>query len=89
MPASGTIKILELVTRLSITAFRGTKLLRKIDYVNIDNYSVKIVRRGILGKDKGISQMVKIFKNNKLVEVWHVVVKAGRVIHKDIKIILK
>jgi len=46
---------------------------------------VKIIRRETLGVNGVISQTVKIFKDSKVEEVWHVVIKAGRIIHKHLK----
>lgn len=87
IPPAVFASILQLVVGLSQSAFRGTRLVRKIDYVNVGDYLVRIVRRGWLGTDGAVSQMVKMFKNGKLAEVWHIVTKAGKIIHKDIKIL--
>lgn len=45
-------------------------------------YIVEIERRDTLGADGGISQIARILLNNITQEVWHIVVRAGRVIHK-------
>jgi len=85
VPPSLIIKILQFVIRTSKTAVKGKSIVRKIDQKKISNYIVKIIRRETLGVNGGISQTVKIFKGSKVEEVWHVVVKAGRIIHKHLK----
>lgn len=91
MPVSPAVlaRIFQAVAHLSQVAFHGSRLIKRADSLNVDEYLVSIVRRGSLGTDGAVSQMVKMFKNGKLFEVWHVVTKAGRIIHKDIKQILK
>lgn len=78
-------QIMQMVVRLAPLAYRARKLIRKVDVVRIGSYEVTITRRGILGSDGGISQMVKILKNLRKEEVWHMVVRAGKIIHKDLK----
>lgn len=77
-------KIFEFVIKTSGFSFRGNQLLRKIDLSKIGGYVIKIYRRGILGADGAISQKVTIFKNGKKEEIWHVVVKFGKIIHKHL-----
>jgi len=45
---------------------------------------VEIERRGVVGADGGLSQVVRFLVKDKSQEVWHVVVKAGKSIHKHI-----
>ncbi len=84
IPASILARILQFAIRLTKTAFKGTVLLRKADTQRIGKYFVEITRRSELGADGAISQVIRIYKNGKLQEAWHVVVKAGRIIHKHI-----
>ena len=53
------------------------------------DYLIEIIRRNTLGRDGGTSQMVYIYRNGVRKAVWHIVTKAGKIIHKDIKSILK
>ena len=71
MPISPAVlaRIFQTVARLSQAAFQGNRLIRRVDSLNIDDYLVSIVRRGSLGADGAVSQMVKMFKNGKLFEV--------------------
>ena len=82
-------KMLDLVVRLARTAVRGATLVRKTDQLRVGDYLIEIIRRNTLGRDGGTSQMVYIYRNGVRKAVWHIVTKAGKIIHKDIKSILK
>ena len=77
-------KILNFAVRSSQFAFRGSRLLRKVDTAKIGSYIVKVARRGSLGADGAISQVVTIFRNGKKEEVWHIVIKLGKIIHQHL-----
>ena len=81
IPPLVAAKIAKFVIRSAPAAFRGSTLIRKVDIVKIGGYVVKVIRRNTLGADGGISQMVKISKNNVKEAVSHIVVKAGKIIH--------
>lgn len=85
IPPQVLARILRVVIKSAPAAFRGATLLRKTDIKRIAGYTIKIVRRGALGTDGGISQMVEIFKGDVKQGVWHIVVKAGKVIHEHLK----
>lgn len=86
IPPSIIAAILRAVVRLAPLAYRAGVVLRKKEIVQISKeYSILIKRRLGFGADGGISQIVQIIKNGKLQEVWHMVVKNGKVIHKHIK----
>lgn len=78
-------KILQFVVKSAPAAFRGSTIVRKVDIKKIGGYVIKVIRRNTPGTDGGISQMVKVSKNNVKEAVWHIVVKAGKVIHQDPK----
>ena len=87
IPAAILIVVTQIVTRLAPLAYKAGQLIRRLDVVKINKeYSVSIVRRLSLGADGGISQMVEILKNGKAAEIWHMVVRAGKIIHKDRKL---
>lgn len=76
--------ILQWVVRTSRGAFRGDTLLKNLDHRRIGRYFVEIDRRVSLGRDGGISQMVRVFRNGITEQVWHIVIKAGKIIHKHL-----
>lgn len=79
-------QILRLVIRLAPLAYKAGKLIWQKEIVKVSKeYSIAIKRRLTLGADGGISQMVEIMKKGKVQEIWHMVVKGGRIIHKDPK----
>lgn len=83
-------QILRTVIRLAPLAYRAGKLIRKVDVVWIRDFEVTIVRRNTLGADGAVSQMVKIYrrimKGRKVKEeIWHTVVRDGKIIHRNIK----
>lgn len=85
IPPSLVAKIVKLTVKTAATAFKGVTLVRKADIKKIGGYAIKIVRRDTLGADGGISQMVIVSKNNITKAVLHIVVKAGKVIHKHLE----
>lgn len=85
IPPPVAAKIVQFVVKSASAAFQGSTLIRKIDVKKIGGYAVRVIRRNTLGADGGISQMVKVSKNNVKKAVWHIVVKAGKIIHQDPK----
>ena len=74
----------QFVIRLASLAYKAGRLIRQKEIVKISKeYSISIKRRLTLGADGGMSQMVKVLKNGKVKEIWHMVVKDGKIIHKD------
>ena len=74
----------QIVIRLAPLAYRAGRLIRQKEIVKISKeYSIAIKRRLTLGADGGVSQMVHILKKGKVQEIWHMVVKDGKIIHKD------
>lgn len=72
--------------RLAPLAYKAGTLIRQKEIVRVTReYSIVVKRRLTLGADGGISQMVQIMRKGKLQEVWHMVVRGGRIIHKDKK----
>ena len=85
IPPSVAVKILRLAVKSASGAYRGATLVRKAEIKRVGGYIVEIVRRNTLGADGGISQMVSVFNKNKVRQaVWHIVVKAGKVIHQHL-----
>jgi hypothetical protein len=79
-------QILRIVTRLAPLAYKTGRLIRKTDVVWIRDFEVTIMRRSTLGADGAVSQMVKIYRRGVTKEeIWHMVVRAGKIIHKNIK----
>lgn len=79
-------QILRMVVRLAPLAYKAGKLLRKKEIAQISTeYSIIIKRRLAFGADGGISQVVQIMKGGKTQEVWHMVMKNGKIIHKHTK----
>lgn len=79
--------VAQVVIRLAPLAYRAGRIIRQKEIVKINTeYSIAIKRRLTLGADGGISQMVEIFRKGKVQEIWHMVVKGGRIIHKDSKL---
>lgn len=60
------------------------RVLQKFIAKKFGKYMVEIERRGFVGADGGLSQVVRFLVKDKSQEVWHVVVKAGEIIHKHI-----
>lgn len=85
IPPHVLAKILHVVATSARGAFRGTTLIKKIERIPIGEYVVYIKRRASLGRDGGIAQMVRVFKSGKFEEAWHMVVRAGRIIHRHLK----
>lgn len=80
-------QIIQMVVRLAPLAYKVGRLIKRTEVVKISkDFSISIVRRLTLGADGGISQVVKIVKKNKVQEIWHMVVKNGKIIHKDPKL---
>lgn len=87
IPPSIFATIIKVVARSAPLAYRSGRLIRRSEVVKMSKgYVVSIVRRWELGTDGGISQMVEILKNGKVQQIWHMVVKAGKIIHKDRKL---
>lgn len=79
-------QLIRLVIRLAPLAYRAGALLRKKEIVQMNTeYSIIIKRRLAFGADGGISQIVQIMKRGKMQEVWHMVVRNGKIIHKHRK----
>ena len=78
---------MQAVTRLAPLAYRAGRLIRRSEIVKIGKeYVIAITRRWELGADRGISQMVEILKKGKVQQIWHMVVRAGKIIHRDRKL---
>lgn len=84
IPPALLAKVFQFVVRSSQRAFKGSIVIQKATRGKIGGNEVEITRRGSLGADGGISQVVRIFKNGKTEEVWHIVVRAGEIIHKHL-----
>lgn len=78
-------QIMQMVVRLAPLAYRAGKLIQRKSIIRVGDYAINIVRRLTLGADGAISQMVHISKSGKVQEIWHMVVKNGKIIHKNIK----
>lgn len=86
IPVAIIVVVTQIVIRLAPLAYKAGQLIRRSEIVKVSKeYSINIVRRLTLGADGGISQVVKIMKKGKVQEIWHMVVKNGRIIHKDLK----
>lgn len=80
------LAVSQIVVRLAPLAYKAGRLARRSEIVKVSkDYSVSIVRRLTLGGDGGMSQIVKILKKGKVQQIWHMVVKNGKIIHKDLK----
>lgn len=84
IPLRLAARILQWVVRATRSAFKEATLLKKTEEKWIGGYRVEIERRVSLGRDGGISQMVRIFRGGITEQVWHIVVKAGKIIHKHL-----
>ena len=78
-------QVIKSVLLLSKSAISGARVTRTLDVVKLGDILIRIQRRTILGKDGGLSEIVKIVKNGVTEEVWHLVTKAGTIIHQHIK----
>lgn len=85
VPSYVIVKVAHLVAKSAQTAFRGSTIIRKTDLYRLDEYVIKIIRRNTLGADGAVSQIIKIAKGNKKEAIWHMVTKAGRIIHKHLE----
>lgn len=87
MPVSSLVisKIAQLVVRLAPRAFRGATIVEKVITRKIGQYAIEITRRSSLGRDGGISHIVKVFRGGKTEEIWHMVVRAGKIIHRHME----
>ncbi|MEK7208106.1 MAG: hypothetical protein AAB699_00985 [Patescibacteria group bacterium] len=65
-------------------AYQVGKVVQKFIVRKFGKYMVEIERRGFVGTDGGISQVVRFLVKDRSQEVWHIVVRAGKVIHKHI-----
>jgi len=72
------------VIRSSKTAFKRGVLIRKIDRKKIGPYLIEVERRRELGANGAISQVVRTLKNGRTEESWHIVIKAGKIIHQHL-----
>lgn len=70
---------------LTQTAIRGRRVVRKIDILKLGEFVVRIQRRGTLGTDGGLSQILRIMRGKTTEEVWQIVTKAGKIIHEHLK----
>lgn len=87
IPAAILVVVMQIVTRLAPLAYKAGWLIRRSEIVKVSKeYAVSITRRWGLGADGGISQMVGILKKGKVQQIWHMVVQAGKIIHKDRKL---
>lgn len=84
IPPRLIVAILRWVVKTSRSAFRENVILRKSEKRRIGRYLIEMERRTSLGRDRGISQMVRIYKNGITHQVWHIVVRAGKIIHKHL-----
>ena len=86
IPAVILVAVIQIVIRLAPLSYKAGQLIRRSEIVKVSKeYSVSIIRRLTLGADRGMSQIVKVMKKGKVQEIWHMVVKNGRIIHKDLK----
>ena len=87
IPPSIFTAVMKVVARLAPLAYKAGRLLRRSEIVKISKeYVITITRRWELGADGGMSQMVEILKKGKVQQIWHMVVRAGKVIHRDRKL---
>ncbi len=78
-------QIIKIVLALSKTAVSGIKVKRTVDIIKLGNLLIRIQRRGKLGKDGGLSEIIKIIKDKTTQEVWHIVIRGNEIIHKHLK----
>lgn len=78
-------QIIKVIFVLSKTAILGTRITRTLDTVKLGNLLIRVQRRSKLGKDGGLSEIVKIIKNGVTEEVWHIVTRSGKIIHQHLK----
>ena len=78
-------QIIKIILVLSKTAVLGTRVRRTVDIVRLGDLLIRIQRRSKLGKDGGLSEIIKIIKNGVTEEVWHIVTKSGKIIHQHLK----
>ena len=77
-------QVIAYVLQTAPQAYRMGRVLQKFIAKKFGKYMVEIERRGFAGADGGISQVVRFLVKDKTQEVWHVVVRAGKIIHKHI-----
>lgn len=85
IPPQIIARVIAYVVQSAPKAYRAGRVFEKYAVKKFGKYRVEIDRRNILGADGGISQVVRFLLNNdRTQEAWHVVVKAGKIIHKHI-----
>lgn len=77
-------QVIAYVVQTAPQAYRMGKVFQKFIARKFGKYMVEIERRGVVGADGGLSQVVRFLVKDKSQEVWHVVVKAGKIIHTHI-----
>lgn len=84
IPPQVARQVIAYVIQTAPRAYRMGKVLQKFVARKFGKYLVEIERRSVAGADGGISQVVRFLVKDTSQEVWHVVVRAGKVIHKHI-----
>ena len=86
VPISLVKLIVSYAVRIAPGAYsQAGRVVEKYVTKKFGKYVVEIERRNILGRDRGISQTIRILLNNLTQEVHHIVSKAGEIIHHHIK----
>lgn len=84
IPPQILARVIVFVVKSAPKAYKAGRVLEKYAVKRFGKYRVEIDRRNILGADGGMSQVIRFLLNDHTQEAWHVVVKAGRIIHKHI-----
>lgn len=83
IPLTIIVRTLAYVVKTAPKAYNRTgQVIEKFAAKKFGKYLVEIERRSAIGADGGISQIIRFLVNDATREVWHVVVRAGRIIHK-------
>ncbi len=77
-------RVIAYVLQTARRAYRMGRVVQKFVARKFGKYVVEIERRGIVGADGGLSQVVRFLLKDKTQEACHVVVKGGKVIHQHI-----
>lgn len=77
-------RVIAYVLQTAPRAYRVGRVVQKFIAKKFGKYMVEVERRGIVGADGGISQVVRFLVKDKTQEAWHIVVKGGKVIHRHI-----
>ena len=84
IPPQIILRVVAYFVQTAPKAYRAGRVVEKYVVKKYGKYFVEIERRAVVGTDGGISQVVRFLRGDITQEAWHIVVKAGKIIHKHI-----